>query len=131
LLLRHLAFDQLRTVVRPSDGPLALNPIMAIAGGGNLKETRVLETPPALTIASAELFVKGLDLAVMAKAPDVEEIVGRAHLDFNLPGRGRSISGIMGSLNGDAVLSGQYTLMKWIAARFAELRRQTIAALND
>jgi uncharacterized protein involved in outer membrane biogenesis len=119
LLLPHLSFDQLKTVVRLSDGRLALDPIMAIAGGGNLKETLVLETSPALTIAFAELFVKSFDLAVIAKAPDVEEIIGRTDLDFNLPGRGRSIAGVMGSLNGDAVHSGQYTRMNWATARFA------------
>jgi AsmA family protein len=127
LLLPRLALDQLKAVVRLSDGRLALDPITAIAGRGDLKGTLVLETPPALTIASARLFVKNLDLAVMARALDAEEIVGRTDLDFNLQGRGRSIAGIMGSLNGDVIISAQDTR---IPLRFVDVLGDTMSTLS-
>jgi AsmA family protein len=105
LLLPHLSMDQLNAAVRLSDGRLVLDPLTASAGGGTLKGSLVLETRSPQTTASAALVVEGLDLGVMAQTLDIKETSGRTDLDFHLQGWGRSMAGIMGSLNGDVVIS--------------------------
>jgi len=127
LLLPHLALDQVKAAVRLSDGRLALDPMTANAGGGTLKGSLVLEAQAAHATASAVLVVEGLDLGVMAKTLDAKELSGRTDLDFHLQGRGRSIADIMGSLNGDVVISVKDTR---IPLRYVDVLGDTMSTVS-
>jgi uncharacterized protein involved in outer membrane biogenesis len=105
LLLPQLALDQLHAVIKLSDGRLVFDPLTANAGGAPLKGKLALAGQARQATVAADLAADGIDLGIMAKALEAEKISGRLGIDFHGGGLGKSIAGILGSLNGELMVS--------------------------
>jgi uncharacterized protein involved in outer membrane biogenesis len=106
VLLPRLALNDLTADMTLKDGRLAIRPIKAVIGGGNLDGRVDLQPQGKVAALTAVLKIDHLDVGRMAKELNVTDVVeGKLDAEIDLRGRGSSIANLMAGLNGKTTLS--------------------------
>jgi AsmA family protein len=105
LLLPRLALNNLSADLNLKDSHLSVRPLKAAVGGGSLEGHIDLQAQGKTGILTAVLKVDQLDVGRMLKELQIREAVeGRLDADMNITGRGSSVAGLMGGLDGKTVM---------------------------
>ena len=105
ILLPKIALNSLSADITLKDGRLAINPFKAIVAGGKLDAQLDLQAQGKTAVLGAVMKIEQLDLGRMLKeAQGVEAIEGHLDADISVKGRGSSVAGLMGSLDGTSVM---------------------------
>jgi hypothetical protein len=105
LLLPKLAMNDLSADLTLKDGHLVVRPLRAVVGGGALEGVVDLDSEGKVAALTTLIKIDKLDLGKMLKDLQINETVeGLLDVEMDLKGRGASVAGIMGELNGKTVM---------------------------
>lgn len=105
ILTPQLAVRDLNLKIILKDGQLAIKPLTALIGGGNLEVTVDLVPDGKAATIQAILKIGSLDIAKMLEElKDGDTASGKLDMDLDLRGKGDSLARLMGSLNGKTIL---------------------------
>lgn len=108
VLTERASVTEIETDIRLESGRLRMTPIRAASGGSTLAAS--LEINAAEKIPAIAMTLRGnqLNLGKIFSQPGAgKTLSGRADVDANLTGRGRSVAEVMGNLNGRMVFAVQ------------------------
>jgi len=105
VLLPKLAMNDLNVDLTLKDGHLVARPLKAVVGGGALDGFVDLDSEGKVAALTTFIKIDKLDLGKMLKDLQINETVeGNLDVEMDLKGRGASVAGIMGELNGKTVM---------------------------
>jgi uncharacterized protein involved in outer membrane biogenesis len=105
VLLPKIALSDLRVSMNLKDGNLEVKPFNALAAGGTMDAQVDLRRQGETAVLSAAIKVEHLDLGRLLKeVKGIESVEGLVDADINVKGRGSSVAGLMGSLDGKSVV---------------------------
>jgi hypothetical protein len=105
LLLPRLAMNDLSVDLTLKDGDLVIRPLKAVVGGGALDGFVNLNSEGKTAALTTLVKIDKLDVGRMLKDLQINETVeGNLDVEMDLKGRGASVAGIMGELNGKTVM---------------------------
>ncbi len=105
VLLPKLAMNDLSVDLTLKNGHLVVRPLKAIVGGGALDGFVDLDSEGKVAALTTFIKIDKLDLGKMLKDLQINETVeGNLDVEMDLKGRGASVAGIMGELNGKTVM---------------------------
>jgi uncharacterized protein involved in outer membrane biogenesis len=105
VLLPQLAINNLTVEMILDDGHLAITPLKAVIGGGNLNGRIDLQPQGKVGELTALLKIDHLDVGRMLKELNKEDILeGSLDVDIDLKGSGSSVAALMAGLNGKTSL---------------------------
>jgi len=105
ILLPKMALESLSVDLSIKDGRLAIRPFKALMAGGKLDAQLDLQAQGKVAVLSTVMKIEQLDLGRMLKeVRGIEVLEGRIDADINMKGRGSSIAGLMGGLDGKSVM---------------------------
>jgi AsmA family protein len=106
VLLPKIALNNLSLSMNLKDGTLEVKPFKALMAGGTLDAQLGLQGQGKVAVVSASMKIEQLDLGLMLKeVKGIESAEGRLDADINIKGRGSSVAGLMGSLDGKSVIT--------------------------
>jgi uncharacterized protein involved in outer membrane biogenesis len=106
VLLPKIALSNLSLSMNLKDGTLEVKPFKALMAGGTLDAQLGLQGQGKVAVVSASMKIEQLDLGLMLKeVKGIESAEGRLDADINIKGRGSSVAGLMGSLDGKSVIT--------------------------
>jgi uncharacterized protein involved in outer membrane biogenesis len=106
VLLPKIALNNLSLSMNLKDGTLEVKPFKALMAGGTLDAQLDLQGQGKVAVVSAAMKIEQLDLGIMLKEVEgIESAEGRLDADINIKGRGSSVAGLMGSLDGKSVIA--------------------------
>jgi hypothetical protein len=105
VLLPKLAMNDLSVDLTLKNGRLVVRPLKALVGGGALDGFVDLDSEGKVAALTTFIKIDKLDLGKMLKDLQINETVeGNLDVEMDLKGRGASVAGIMGELNGKTVM---------------------------
>jgi uncharacterized protein involved in outer membrane biogenesis len=105
VLLPKIALNNLSVSMNLKDGNLEVKPFKALMAGGTVDAQLDLQGQGKVAVLGAAVKIEQLDVGRMLKdLKGIESMEGRLDADINVKGRGSSIAGLMGSLDGKSVL---------------------------
>ena len=105
VLLPKMALNNLTVDMTLKDGRLAIKPFKALMAGGKLDAQLDLQAQGRAAVLGAVMRIEQLDLGRMLKeVKGIDAIEGRLDADIDVKGRGSSVAGLMGSLDGKSVM---------------------------
>jgi uncharacterized protein involved in outer membrane biogenesis len=105
VLLPKIALNNLSLTMNLKDGTLLVKPFKALVAGGTLDAQVDLQGQGKVAVLGAAMKIGQLDLGLMLKeVKGIESMEGRLDADINIKGRGSSVAGLMGSLDGKSVI---------------------------
>jgi uncharacterized protein involved in outer membrane biogenesis len=105
VLLPKLALNDLSVDLNLKNGRLVIRPFKALVGGGALDGFVDLDSEGKVAALTTLIKIDKLDLGKMLKDLQINETVeGNLDVEMDLRGRGASVAGIMGELNGKTVV---------------------------
>ena len=105
VLLPKLAMNDLSLDLALKEGHLVMRPLKAVVGGGMLDGFVDLDSEGKVAALTTLIKIDKLDLGKMLKDLQINETVeGNLDVEMDLQGRGASVAGIMGELNGKTVI---------------------------
>jgi uncharacterized protein involved in outer membrane biogenesis len=106
VLLPKLALNNLSLSMNLKNGNLEVKPFKAVVAGGRLDAQLDLQGQGKVAVASTAMKIEQLDLGLMLKeVKGIESMEGRLDADITIKGRGSSVAGLMGSLDGKSVIN--------------------------
>jgi uncharacterized protein involved in outer membrane biogenesis len=106
VLLPKIALNNLSLSMKLKDGTLEVKPLKAQMAGGTLDAQLDLQGQGKVAALSTTLKIGQLDVGLMLKElKGIEAMEGRLDADINVKGRGSSVAGLMGSLDGKSVVT--------------------------
>ncbi len=105
ILLPKMALSNVSANIHLKDGHLAINPVKTLFADGKLDARLDLQAQGKIATLGVIMKVDQLDLGRMAKEIQGREVIqGRLDADIQVKGRGSSVAGVMGSLDGTSVM---------------------------
>jgi uncharacterized protein involved in outer membrane biogenesis len=105
VLLPKIALNNLSVSMNLKDGTVGVKPLKALVAGGRLDAQLDLQGQGKVAVLSAAIKIEQLDLGRMLKeVKGIESVEGRLDADINIKGRGSSVAGLLGSLDGKSVI---------------------------
>ncbi len=106
VLLPMIALNNLSLSMNLKNGTLDVKPLKAVMAGGTLDAQLDLQGQGKVAVLSAAMKIEQLDIGLMLKeVKGIETMEGRLDADMNIKGRGSSVAGLMGSLDGKSVVA--------------------------
>jgi uncharacterized protein involved in outer membrane biogenesis len=106
VLLPKVALNNLSVSMNLKDGNLEVKPLKAVMAGGTLDGQIDMQGQGKVAVLGAVMKIEQLDLGTMLKEiKGIESVEGRLDADINVKGRGSSVAGLMGSLDGKSVIT--------------------------
>ena len=133
LLMPHMALQNVKTPIQIKEGRLDLGPVRAIAGGGDYQAHFKIDAQVNLPKVKATLKIDQMNAGLMLQELGLSNMMdGVVDFQADLEGQGASMAGLMGSLNGHAMLvSGEGQLGKLFFGLFDEgIASQLITLFN-
>lgn len=105
LLLPKMALSNLSAKIHLKDGHLEIHPVKTLFADGKLDARLDLQAQGKIAALGVIMKVDQLDLGRIAKEVQGREVIqGRLDADIQVKGRGSSVAGVMGSLDGTSVM---------------------------
>jgi uncharacterized protein involved in outer membrane biogenesis len=105
IMLPRLALSELSFEMQIKDGLLLLNPVRSVIGGGKMNGRFELRPKGISATMATALKIEHLDLGQMLGELGLGTSVdGDIDLDLELNSDGKSVAGLMGSLNGKTII---------------------------
>jgi uncharacterized protein involved in outer membrane biogenesis len=109
ILLPKMALSNLSANLHLKDGRLAINPVKTLVADGKLEAHLDLQVQGKAATLGVVMKVEQFDLGRILKEVQGREVIqGRLDADINIKGRGSSVAGVMGSLDGTSVMVMQH-----------------------
>ena len=104
--LPSLVLNKISTKVDLENGHLLIKPFKGLMGGGSMEAQLDLQPREKMAMLGAMIKLDQLDLGPFLKeVKGIEGLNGRLNADINIKGRGASVAGIMGTLEGKSVMT--------------------------
>jgi len=105
ILLPKMSLSNLSANIHLKDGHLEINPAKTLFADGKLDARLDLQAQGKIATLGVVMKVDQLDLGRIAKEVQGREVIqGRLDADIQVKGRGSSVAGVMGSLDGTSVM---------------------------
>ena len=109
ILLPQMSLSNLSANIHLKDGRLAINPVKTLFSEGKLDARLDLQAQGKIATLGVIMKVDQLDLGRILKEVQGREVIqGRLDADIQVKGRGSSVAGVMGSLDGTSVMVMQH-----------------------